>query len=195
MLRSELLVLVPPTHLAGPMPEREPSAQALMPWVDDEPTHLHLPRTGIVTLPDGRRISSEVVAAGEDEPIPRGAAQIALDADRVHGPLLVRWPRHGDRFHALGAPGKRPLRRFLADAGVPREERPRVPLVVAGGEIAWAVGLRPSDGHRVTEATRLRLILTVHAELPVTRSPRERRAAAGPGGTVIPDHLDLPGAG
>ena len=186
VLRSELLVLVPPAHLAGPLPDAAPSPQGLMPWGEDETGHLHLPRQGIVTLPDGRRISAEVVATEAGEPVPRGAAQVALDADRVRGPLLVRWPRHGDRFQALGAPGKRPLRRFLADAGVPREERPRVPLVLSGGEIVWAVGLRPSDPHRVTEATTHRLVLTVHAELPVTR-PAAPRAAAG-----VPDHLPAP---
>ncbi|MDF1799012.1 MAG: tRNA lysidine(34) synthetase TilS [Planctomycetota bacterium] len=171
VLRSELLLLLPPTSLAGPLPEPAPSAQSLMPWAEAEPAHLHLQRGGIVRLPDGRRVSAELLPPGATSAIPRGAAQVALDADRVAGPLIVRWPGHGDRFHALGAPGKRPLRRFLADAGVPREERQRVPLVVAGGEIVWAVGLRPSDPQRVTEATRQRLVLTVHSELPASGEP------------------------
>jgi tRNA(Ile)-lysidine synthase len=71
----------------------------------------------------------------------------------------VRWPRPGDRFHPLGAPGSKPLRRFLADAGVPREERSRVALVGAGERILWVAGVRPSESARVDRRTRRRLRL------------------------------------
>ena len=72
-----------------------------------------------------------------------------------------RFERPGDRFHGLGSPGHKPLRRFLADAGIPREERALVPVVTHGEEIVWIAGLRPSEARKVTSSTtrRLRLML------------------------------------
>ena len=51
--------------------------------------------------------------------------------------------------------------RFLADAGVPREERSRLPLVVLDDEILWVCGLRPAQPWRLRsgEVERLRLEL------------------------------------
>lgn len=80
--------------------------------------------------------------------------------------LRVRSPRPGDRFHPLGAPGSKPLSRYLMDRKVSRDARSRVPLLVrgeagkagktrersldaTGEEILWVVG------HGVSEASRV----------------------------------------
>ncbi len=71
--------------------------------------------------------------------------------------LKVRSPRRGDRFHPLGAPGSKPLSRYLMDRKISRDLRSRVPLVVRGAsslddkgeEILWVVG------HGVSEASRV----------------------------------------
>jgi tRNA(Ile)-lysidine synthase len=91
--------------------------------------------------------------------VPRGRDEVHLAADDAPRLLSVRNPQPGDRFHALGAPGKRPLVRFLADAGVPSEERSNVPLVLLGEEIVWAAGQRPSELRRVQPETARRLVL------------------------------------
>jgi len=74
----------------------------------------------------------------------------------------VRWPSPGDRFRALGAPGSKRLGRYLADRGVPREERGNVPLVLEGDEILWVAGLGPCERRRVHQGTAERLRLTLH---------------------------------
>jgi len=86
--------------------------------------------------------------------------------------LKVRSPKPGDRFHPLGAPGSKPLSRYLMDRKVSRDARSRVPLLVrdeageagkagktskgrkgslddTGEEILWVVG------HGVSEASRV----------------------------------------
>jgi tRNA(Ile)-lysidine synthase len=76
--------------------------------------------------------------------------------------LSVRSPRPGDRFHPLGAPGSKPLSRYLMDRKISREARERVPLVVraaagardSGEEILWVVGHGVSEASRVSEAPR-----------------------------------------
>jgi tRNA(Ile)-lysidine synthase len=60
-------------------------------------------------------------------------------------PLRLRAWRPGDRFRPLGLGGEKKLQDFFVDAKLPREERHRVPLLVAGECVAWVVG------HRVAE--------------------------------------------
>ena len=84
---------------------------------------------------------------------PTGLWRVAFDRDQLTGPLSVRSRRPGDSFHPFGAPGSKPLKAFLIDAKLPRWERGRLPLVVAGGEIVWVVGLRRGVAAPVTPVT------------------------------------------
>lgn len=53
----------------------------------------------------------------------------------------VRGPRPGDVIEPLGGVGRRPLRRVLMEARVPRSERRRYPVVAAGETILWVPGI------------------------------------------------------
>ena len=105
---------------------------------------LGLGLAGTVQLGDGRWITAEVVPG----PAATGssATVVEIDADGI-GELFVRFGRPGDRFGALGAPGRKPVRRFMGERGVPREERGNVPLVLHG-----ASSIRQAD---LAEAVRL----------------------------------------
>jgi len=175
LLRSDEIHLLPPRRpTAGP-----PATQPCLPFplpasgrrgegspFAPRPGH-RLPVPGIVTLPDGRRISAELVKRSPAEPPPHAALEVELDATALPSELCVRWPQSGDRFHALGAPGSKPLRRFLADRGVPREERASVPLVFARDEILWVAGVEPGERHRIRPRTHERLRLSLHPAHPV----------------------------
>jgi tRNA(Ile)-lysidine synthase len=63
-------------------------------------------------------------------------------------PLSLRGWRRGDRFQPLGLSGTKKLQDFFVDAKIPRAERGRVPLLLAGDRIAWVVGHRISDAFR-----------------------------------------------
>jgi tRNA(Ile)-lysidine synthase len=180
-LKSRALELHPPIEQLGPgrpAPVREPwlpfaelagetelPKRRSAPWLSRLAAPEHgfvLPVPGSVTLPDGRRIVAQLIEADPSRPVPRAADVVELDAAELPARLAVRWPRPGDRFHPLGAPGSRALRRFLADAGVPRGERRLVPLVLAGSRILWCAGLRPDHAARIiagSTARRLRLEL------------------------------------
>lgn len=60
-------------------------------------------------------------------------------------PWTIRAAAPGDRFRPLGAPGQKPVTRSWRDAGVLRERRGGLPLVVAAGEIVWVAGLRAGE--------------------------------------------------
>lgn len=164
LLRARELVLVPPRR---PPPAPAEAHQPWLPFPAPAPvalpaTQLALPLPGIVTLPDGRRLSAELVRAEAARGVPRGPLTVELDARELAGPLGVRFPAPGDRYHALGAPGSKRLVRYLADRGVPREERAHVPLVTCGAEVLWVAGFAPCERRRVRPESTWRLVLALH---------------------------------
>lgn len=168
LLRARELVLVPPRSARQAAPP-EPGAleQLLLPFpsrgpVALAPCTLPLGVPGILTLPDGRRLSAENLRIPPGTPVRRGELEVELDGAELGSPLGVRFSVPGDRFHALGAPGSKPLGRFLAARGVPREERAEVPLVTAGSEILWVAGIAPGERRRVRAHTEWRLHLALH---------------------------------
>ena len=156
VLRRDRVHLVPETT-AGDQPKQpnQTVGNKQRPSFADGGAALEIP--GTVQLPDGRALEAELVEAEPESDAPRSAVEVELDARDLPSELLVRFAHPGDRFHGLGAPGSRPLTRFLADAGVPREERRRIPLVFAGPELIWVAGLRPCESRRVGPATSVRL--------------------------------------
>jgi tRNA(Ile)-lysidine synthase len=87
------------------------------------------------------------------------ATHALFDADRLPAGLAIRSPARGDRIRLLSG-GTRKLQDILVDAKVPREKRPTVPLLVAGGDVLWVAGLARGSGAalgpsttRVVEAT------------------------------------------
>lgn len=189
-LRSGWLDLDPPPRgRAVPVRQAAPprAVQALLPFdgavVSDEARELapdvwELAVPGRTLLPDGRALLAEWIESAGGAAVPRSPDCVELDAEGLAGPLEVRWPRPGDRFRPLGAPGSRPLTRFLRDVGVPRHDRGHVPLVCAAREVLWVAGVRPSDARRVGPATdrRLRLSLEHVESAPAGPAPARRSA-------------------
>ncbi|MDO8476307.1 MAG: tRNA lysidine(34) synthetase TilS [Candidatus Rokubacteria bacterium] len=122
------------------------------------PGELPLPEVGLVL--DARCFDRAPGYAA-----PREAARAAFDADLLPSRLHVRGRRRGDRFAPFGGPAERRLKSFLIDAGVPRWERDRVPLVEAGGDIIWVAGLRRGQAAPVGPGTRRILEVTLRSPL------------------------------
>ena len=94
------------------------------------------------------------IRSGDEPPKVAGNA-VVVGVEGEARDLVVRSPRSADRFRPLGAPGAKPLARYLMDRKVAKEERQQVPLVVRPGsenrsdDILWVVG------HGVAETARL----------------------------------------
>lgn len=111
--------------------------------------------SGETILPDvGLRITADILdrafaAASTDQGAPgsanwppSGPFEAAFDLERLPGPLSVRFRHPGDRLWPVGIDGSKKLQDLLVDAKVPRRTRDRVPLLVAGDEVLWAIGYR-----------------------------------------------------
>jgi tRNA(Ile)-lysidine synthase len=130
-----------------------------------------LPIPGSLQLPAvGLRLAAREFDRPDSYTPPSDPWTVAFDRDTLPpGPLSVRGRRAGDRFHPFGAPGEKRLKAFLIDAKIPRWRRDRLPLLLAGIEIAWVVGIRRGAVAPVTAATRR--VLEVRA-IPLGGSAR-----------------------
>jgi tRNA(Ile)-lysidine synthase len=81
--------------------------------------------------------------------IPPSSLIAYFDPDRLVPPLFVRTPRVGDRLRPFGLGGTKKVCDLLMEGRVPRWERARWPLLCDGKGIAWVVGMRSSEDHRV----------------------------------------------
>lgn len=100
--------------------------------------------------------------------VQHGDPWLALfDYEQIQLPLRVRTRRPGDRFHPLGAGGKKKLKTFFIDEKIPRDQRDLTALLVSGEEVQWVVGVRISDRAKVTEATRRILRVKVRPQTPI----------------------------
>lgn len=68
--------------------------------------------------------------------------------------LRLRPRREGDHFRPQGVGGTQKVREFMINAKIPAAWRDRIPLLVAGGQIAWLCGWRVDERFLVTPETK-----------------------------------------
>lgn len=120
------------------------------PVVAVSPRTLTVP--GRVELPEIQRALEARLVPAAGYTIPRDPDRVAFDARALPRQLLVRGRRRGDRLVAFGG-GERRLKTLLIDAGVPRWDRGRLPVIEADGKILWVAGLRRAAGGAITSDT------------------------------------------
>jgi tRNA(Ile)-lysidine synthase len=91
---------------------------------------------------------------------PAGPELATLDAATLGGDLEVRAWREGDRMRPLGLGGSKSLQDLFTDRGVPRSLRHTLPVVTAGGEIAWVAGVAIGEPFRLRPDSSRVAVLT-----------------------------------
>jgi tRNA(Ile)-lysidine synthase len=123
------------------------------------------PKPVRLTVPGSARfgeweLRAEVRDSGTE---PAGPELATLDLDATGDELEVRTWEPGDKIRPLGLGGTKTLQDLFTDSGVPRSLRRRLPVVVAGGRIAWVAGVAISDDFRLVPGSRGAAVITVHA--------------------------------
>ncbi|MEH6305040.1 tRNA lysidine(34) synthetase TilS [Olivibacter sp. CPCC 100613] len=86
--------------------------------------------------------------------------KVAVDADKLRFPLLVRSWQEGDWFRPLGMRGKKKLSDYFISLKIPRFHKKEIPLIVNGnGDIVWVVPYRMDDRYKITDKTKKVAIL------------------------------------
>jgi tRNA(Ile)-lysidine synthase len=86
--------------------------------------------------------------------VPEGPERATLDADALGETVTVRSWADGDRMRPLGLEGTKSLQDLFTDQRVPRSMRRHLPVIEAGGRVAWVAGVAVSEEFKLTEATR-----------------------------------------
>jgi tRNA(Ile)-lysidine synthase len=96
---------------------------------------------------DGRWPANQLVIRTRSEscsgrPVDRWHADFDRAKLEASGKLVVRARRAGDWLCPVGMTGRKKVQDVLVDAHVPRDQRDRLPILVAGEDVVWVVGLR-----------------------------------------------------
>ena len=88
------------------------------------------------------RATTATPAAAAPEARSRDADEVEFAAESMPPTLTVRTWRPGDRMTPFGGTAAKKLQDIFTDARIPRDERHRLPVVLAGDEIIWVAGVR-----------------------------------------------------
>ncbi|MDG4476015.1 tRNA lysidine(34) synthetase TilS [Thiovibrio frasassiensis] len=95
-----------------------------------------------------------------------GAKVLYCDGEKVSFPLLVRFVRQGDRFHPLGASGRKKVGDFFTDQKIPAGQRQRIPILADQEGIIAILGVRPDQRAAIGSQTRRILAVSLHPLSP-----------------------------
>jgi len=84
---------------------------------------------------------------------------VALDADLLRSPLILRNWRSGDRYRPLGRRHTAKLKEMFRLRKVPSGERLLWPVLESAGNVIWAGGMPVAHEFCAGEATRLGLLI------------------------------------
>ena len=124
---------------------------------------------GEALLPDGRRLRLRPANRAEAEN-PQKFYNFLFhnpaDYDTIQNDMVIRTRLPGDRFRPAGRGVSKPLRRLLAEAGIPPAERGRQILLsrAGSGEILWAEGLGPCEAWSARRRTDGLLFVEIECE-------------------------------
>ncbi len=94
--------------------------------------------------------------------------EVFIDSDWLgRAALYVRTWREGDRIVPMGMKGHRKISDIFIDQKVPRNERERIPLLEARGEVIWIPGYRLAAPAAVTGAITKSIHVEFRSALPV----------------------------
>jgi tRNA(Ile)-lysidine synthase len=132
-------------------------------WVGAE-----LPVPGALSLPDGARVSAEILPLPPAGGLASVRAQadnfrrVLIDSSATSGlPLQVRYWKPGDRFRSLGAKAAGKLQDHFVNRHIERRLRHHLPLFCSpSGVILWVPGLPPAEEYKLLDGTTAVLQLT-----------------------------------
>lgn len=119
---------------------------------------LRVEAPGGVPLPGGGALTFKLVVWGGGEPGYNQRRQL-VDAARAPFPLRVRNWQPGDAYQPLGSARVKKLKTLFREQRIPRGERSRTPVVLAGGDIVWVPRLGVAAAYGLTPASRTALVI------------------------------------
>ena len=106
--------------------------------------------------------------------LPRDACSVILPKEWLEKHPVLRTPQPEDVIHPFGAPGHKPLRRYLTDRKMDFFLRPELPVLCVQNEVLWIPGLCASELLRLDHLPVHALQLSLSGETPfIPKPPKE----------------------
>ncbi len=119
-------------------------------------------------------LSHITLTAAPAQLLPRDANSVILSPEWLARRPVLRTPQPEDRIHPFGAPGRKPLRRYLTDRKIDPFLRPALPVLCVQNEVLWIPGLCASELLRLDHPPEQALELTLAGETPfIPKPPKE----------------------
>jgi len=136
-----------------------------------------VPETVRMPVPGSARFGDwELRAELRSSPVEaRDPGLATLDAATIGDEVEIRAWRSGDRIRPIGLGGSKSLQDLFTDSGVPRSVRSRIPVVTAGGRIAWVAGLAVDEEFRLLERSTDVAVISARAVGDRSRTPQQRQ--------------------
>lgn len=99
-----------------------------------------------------RLIHATITQCPSDGSAPHTSGTVVLTPHILARRPVLRAPRPGDRIHPLGAPGSKPLRRFLTDRHIDPALRPALTVLACGSDVLWIPQVCTAEALRITHA-------------------------------------------
>lgn len=126
----------------------------------DAPRPMRMPETGRYSYANEVTVRLSRVERDDRFVLPTSPETVALDADKVKFPLIIRRTQQGDRFVPLGMKGGKLVSDFLTDQKKSVwEKRHQIVVCDAEDQILWIVGNRIDHRVRITDSTRRVLLI------------------------------------
>ena len=103
--------------------------------------------------------SAEVVEIDDNFIIPKSSEIACLDYEKIEFPLILRRWENGDSFSPFGMRGKKKISDYLIDKKVPMVKKEKVMVLTSNGKIAWIVGERIDNSFKITNKSKVALII------------------------------------
>lgn len=112
-----------------------------------------------IVLTDG-----EATSLQEKYPF-RGRPDTAcFDYDKLHFPLTLRRWQQGDWFIPFGMKGRKKVSDYFTDRKFSRPDKEKSWLLCSGNDILWIVGERTDNRFRITEETKIMLVVKISSQ-------------------------------
>ena len=107
----------------------------------------------MLEVPGSVRFGPWEIDAVQVDPTGAEEEEAVLAADRLGTTVTVRSWRSGDRMRPAGLGGSKSLQDLFVDRKVPRALRRELPVIDAGGTIAWVAGVALGDQFKPSSGT------------------------------------------
>ena len=114
------------------------------------------------------------LAAASPYALPHDAGSVVVSPEWLRETPVFRTAGPQDLIHPFGAPGSKPLRRWLTDRKIDPFLRSALPVLCVRNEVLWIPGLCASERLRLDHLPHEGIQLTIDGETPlIPKSPKE----------------------